>query len=206
MMRLLLALVAIVTAQTVWAHDGVIHKSDEEAAAHAAAVPAPSGLPFPVKLGGPFTLTDQNGAQRTQADPDGHKQLLFFGYANCQAICSVALPLMADVTDQLTAAGVPVTPVMITVDPERDRVDTLAEPLAQHHARFVGLTGDDSALQAAYDAYSIERSVVFEDLEYGPVYAHGSHIYLLDAEGTFLTLLPPILSADRVTEIVKAYH
>ena len=62
MMRLLLALVAIVTAQTVWVHDGVIHKSDEEAAAHAAAVPAPSGLPFPVKLGGPFTLTDQNGA------------------------------------------------------------------------------------------------------------------------------------------------
>ena len=47
--------------------------------------------------------------------------------------------------------------------------------------------------------------MVFEDPEYGPVFAHGSHIYLLDADGTLLTLLPPILSPERVVEIVAGY-
>ena len=51
-----------------------------------------AGLPF--DLGGAFQLTDQSGTPRTEVDPDGRLQLLFFGYANCQQICSAALPLM----------------------------------------------------------------------------------------------------------------
>ncbi|MEL6522637.1 MAG: SCO family protein [Pseudomonadota bacterium] len=195
-----------VLAGPVLAHDGVIHKTPEEAQAHAAAeLPAPSGLPFPVKLGGPFELTDHTGAQRSAADPDGRMQLLFFGYANCEAICSVALPLMAETTDQLKAAGLDVRPVMVTVDPERDTVEAMGPALARHHADFVGLTGTEPELNAVYDLFAVEKSVVFEDPIAGPIYAHGSHIYLLNGDGEFLTLLPPILSTERVSEIVAAY-
>lgn len=189
------------------AHDGVDHKTRAEARAHAAqdlpALGAPTALPF--DLGGAFSLTDHTGAARSEADPDGRYQLLFFGYANCPSICAVAMPLMGQVTDALAASGIPMRPVMVTVDPSRDTVETMAQPLQALHPEFVGLTGTDAELAHVYDLYRVEKELVFEDPDYGPIYAHGSHIYLLDARGKVLTLLPPILSADRVTQIVENY-
>lgn len=170
-----------------------------------AEAPAPAGLPLPLNLGGPFTLTDQHGAARTEADPQGRLQLLFFGYASCDSICSVALPQMAAIAEGLAARGVGLTPVMVTVDPARDTPPAMAEALARLHPDFVGLTGSDAALSAVWRAFAIERSVVFEDPAGGAVYAHGSLLYLLDGQGRFLTVIPPILSDDRVIDIVAGY-
>lgn len=161
--------------------------------------------PFPVDIGGPFALVDQHGQVRTQVDPEGKAQLLFFGYANCLNICSAALPLMAQVVDDLAADGIAVTPVMITVAPEQDRVETMGAPLADIHDDFVGLTGDAAALSAAYAAFSVEVEPLFEDPEYGWVYSHGSFVHLLDAEGQLLTLLPPVLDVVQATRIAKSY-
>ncbi|PWR02217.1 SCO family protein [Meridianimarinicoccus roseus] len=190
------------------AHDGVVHGSAEEAARHAAAPPdGPTGragaLPF--ALGGPFALTDQTGARRTQADPAGRMQLLFFGYANCPSICSAALPMMADIVDLMAERGVAAVPVMITVDPARDTVGSMGAPLKAIHPAFVGLTGTPEALAQARTAFGVQSEVVFTDPEHGDVFAHGSHVYLLDAAGTVLTLLPPILSAEHAADIALRY-
>ena len=99
--------------------------------------------PFPLALGGAYTLTDQYGQTRTQADPEGHAQLVFFGYINCPDICTAALPLMAGITDALAAEGITVTPVMITIAPDRDTVESMGAPLAAIHPDYIGLTGDD---------------------------------------------------------------
>lgn len=160
-------------------------------------------LPFDV--GGAYRLTDQRGAARTEADPDGRAQLLFFGYANCLQICSAALPLMADIADDLARDGLVVTPVMITVDPYRDTVEHIGAPLADLHPDFIGLTGTPQELQVAYDAFSVEIEHIFDDPEYGPVYAHGSFIYLLDSAGAVLSLLPPILSVEQAADIARRH-
>jgi protein SCO1/2 len=203
MRRAAVALLLIALAPAAWAHDGVVHATPEEAAAHAAATA--QGLPLPLNLGGPFRLTDQHGVERTEADPQGHMQILFFGYASCQEICSAALPQMADVAAGLAARGVPVTPVMITVDPVRDTLPAMKASLAKFGPGFLGLTGDRAALQAAYDLFQIETVKVFDDPASGPVYAHGSFLYLLDGQGKFLTVIPPILPDDRVIDMIAAY-
>lgn len=161
--------------------------------------------PLPFDIGGAYALVDQYGKTRSQADPDGHAQLLFFGYANCLNICSAALPLMADVVDLLATENIVVTPVMITVAPDQDRVETMGAPLAEIHPDFIGLTGDGPALQAAYNAFSVEVKPLFQDPEYGWIYAHGSFVHLLDGSGEMLTLLPPVLDVDRTAEIVRSY-
>ena len=166
---------------------------------------AQAGTPLPFDLGGTYELTDQFGNSRTQKDPDGQAQLVFFGYANCPGICSAAMPLMADVVDALAEQDIVVRPVMITVDPERDTVAAMGKPLAEFHPDFVGLTGDEAALTAAYDAFSVEISVAYVDPEYGPIYTHGGIIHLLDARGDVLTILPPILDGDAVAKIVSGY-
>lgn len=156
-------------------------------------------------LGGAFTLIDQTGAVRTQADPDGRLQLVFFGYANCQEICSAALPLMASTVEMVVAEGGALRPVMITVDPERDTPDAMAEALAVHHPDFIGLTGSAAALEAVYGAYQVEFEELFVDPFNGTVFAHGSFIYLLDPDGTVLTLLPPVLGPETMAQIIGGY-
>ena len=193
------------------AHDGVVHKNAAEARAHLEAKikPGPEDdgdvTPFPIKLGGAYKLTDQHGQTRTEADPDGRLQLVFFGYAKCQAICEVALPRMEEMADIAQTAGIGVQPVLITVDPVRDTPEAMAQELAARHPGFVGLTGTEEELAAARKLFQIERKHVFDDPQYGPIYAHGSHIYLMDGEGGFLTFIPPILSPDRGAEIIAKY-
>lgn len=167
--------------------------------------PALADSPFPLVKGGPFALVDQHGAARTQADPEGHAQLLFFGYANCPGICSAAMPLMANVVDAVARDGVALRPVMITVDPARDTVDTMTAPLAKFHRAFVGLTGPQDALDTAYAAFNVDHELAYEDPQHGLVYSHGSLIYLLDGAGDVLTVLPPVLDVRRATEITLKY-
>ncbi|WP_300036322.1 SCO family protein [uncultured Roseobacter sp.] len=171
----------------------------------ASAATGGTGTPLPFDIGGPYELTDQYGQTRTEADPDGRAQLLFFGYANCQNICSAALPVMAGVVDTLAAEGIQVTPVMITVAPDQDRVDTMGAPLAAIHPDFIGLTGTDAQLASARDAFSVEVEPLFQDPEYGWIYSHGSFVHLLDAQGDMLTLLPPVLSVGETARILRGY-
>ena len=203
-MRLAALLAAILVAAPAVAHDGVKHASPEEAAKHLQDSPNTPGFPTQA-IGGPYRLTDQRGTPRSEADPQGNHQLLFFGYASCQAICSVALPRMAAAVDLLADDGIAVTPVLITVDPARDTVEALSESAPAIHPRLVGLTGTPEALDAAYAAFQVEKKLVMEHPTDGPVYAHGSFIYLLDAQGSLETVVPPILGPERIAEIVAGY-
>lgn len=159
---------------------------------------------FPFNVGGPYALTDQTGAPRTEADPDGDFQLLFFGYANCEQICSAALPMMADIVDGIADKAV-VKPVMITVDPKQDTVENIGPALSVFHDNFVGLTGTDQELQVAYDAFSVEKEVIFVDPSGQEIFSHGSFIYLLNAAGEVLTLVPPIMDVDQAVDIITPY-
>lgn len=169
------------------------------------ALPAAAETPFPVDLGGPYSLINQHGEIRTEADPDGHAQLIFFGYANCLNICSAALPVMAQVTETLAAEGMAVTPILITIDPAQDTVETMDAPLARLHPFFIGLTGETEALTQAYDAFNVEFEKLFQDPEQGWIYSHTGFVHLMDGDGDLLTLLPPVLTADRMTAIVRKY-
>lgn len=171
----------------------------------AATPPAATGQALPLALGGPFRLTDQHGNLRTEVDPEGRLQLLFFGYAACKAICTVALPQMASLTQRLRARGIPIRPIMVTVDPERDTPDVMARTLGALDPDFLGLTGSPEALAAIYRNFAVDNSVVFTEPSGQPVYAHGSLLYVIDRKGKFLTLIPPVLSDDRAEQIIAAF-
>ena len=79
------ALILALSALPVAVHDGVKHKNAAEARAHLQSKVKPNPeddgavTPFPIKLGGAYELTDQTGAKRAEADPEGRLQLVFFG-------------------------------------------------------------------------------------------------------------------------------
>ena len=187
----------------VLAHNGVKHESNEEAVEHLQNSANTPG--FPDIKGGDFALVDHDGNKRTSQNPNGQYQLLFFGYANCKAICAVALPRMASAIDLLADKNLDVTPLLITVDPERDTVENMKDAVKRIHPEMIGLTGSETALGEAYKAFQIQKSLVYVHPEEGPVYAHGSFIYLLDGDGKFKTLLPPIVTPERIAEVTSDY-
>ncbi len=147
-------------------HDGVEHKTSEEAAPHGAATPAQAAeapplpetaaLPFPIDIEASFDLVDQSGNRRSEEDFAGKPMLIFFGYASCEAICSVALPRLAGALDILGDKAAALQPIMITVDPVNDTPEALAEAMPKIHPRLLGLTGTEAELAAARAAFQVE--------------------------------------------------
>ncbi len=210
-MRSLLAAIAVLQCLALVvsasAHDGVVYATPEEATRHAAetAAQAPNTAGFPDVVGGQYNLIDQFGNERSSKDPAGHYQIIFFGYAKCKAICSVALPRMTQAVDILAEKGVAVTPLLITVDPERDTQEAMRDAVLAIHPQLIGLTGSKDALDKAYKAFSVEKKLVHVHPEEGPIYAHGTFVYLTGPDGAFKTLMPPVLSPKRMAEIVMSY-
>jgi len=201
MHRALALIAAISMSPPVLAHDGVAHTTTVEAADHGAG-PA---LPFPVAITPRFDLIDQTGRAVSQADFAGRPMAIFFGYANCEAICSVALPSLAAALDLLGAEGAEIVPVMITVDPARDTPEAMALRLPQYHPRLIGLTGSETALAEARAVFQVDASQVAETTGGTPIYAHGSFIYLVGRDGAVKSLLPPILAPERMAELMRKY-
>ena len=208
-MRLLIGALVAFGLSPASAHDGVVHKTPAEAAAHSAApravAPVPAGLPFPVDIDVRFALTDQTGRRVTEQDFRGRPMAVFFGYANCQAICSVALPRLGEALDLLGERADAIAPLLITVDPVRDTPETMGPALAKWHPALGGLTGSEADLAAVRARFQVEAEVVYVDPDIGPVYSHGSFIYLIGAEGDLLTIVPPILGPERIAQIISAY-
>ena len=107
---------------------------------------------------------------------------------------------MAEVVDLLDEQGTEIQPILITVDPARDTPEALAKAAPKVHERLVALTGSEEALAGARKSYKVEAKQIGEDIE-GPIFAHGSFIYLLGPDGDVKSLLPPILAPDRIAEI-----
>ncbi len=188
------------------AHDASEHKVPATTASLPVALPASAGktLPFD-NIGGSFTLTDHFGKQRTDADFHGRFLLIFFGYANCESICPVGLQRMTAAFDELGAGNEKVQPVLITVDPENDTPAALAAQMPKVHPQLLGLTGTPEQIQAAMKADQIESTQVSQSADGDPVYAHGSFIYLMRPDGTFATLIPPVLGIDKMAGILRRF-
>src|SRR6187401_2978032 len=78
-------------------------------------------------IGGPFSLSDQNGKTVTDADFRGKYMLIFFGFTHCPDICPAELQVMTAALDQLGNKADKVLPIFVTVDPERDTPEVLRD-------------------------------------------------------------------------------
>ena len=145
----------------------------------------PGGGIVAASIGGPFTLVDQTGAPVTEAALKGHPSAMFFGYTFCPDVCPTTL---ADMTIWLKDLGDDADRLkvyFVTVDPERDTPDAMAEYLQAFDPRIVGLTGDRVAVDEMLAAFRVYSRKTGEDADYYLMDQTAS-VYLLDAEGRFV--------------------
>lgn len=104
-------------------------------------------------IGGPFELVDEAGVTVTDAEVLVDPSLIYFGYTFCPDVCPMDVSRNAEAVEILEGKGKRVQPVMITIDPERDTPEVLAEFTDYMHPRMVGLTGSAEQIKAASQAY-----------------------------------------------------
>jgi protein SCO1 len=88
-----------------------------------------------------FTLTDHTGKPRTLADFKGKAVVVFFGYTQCPDVCPTTMAEMASVMQKLGPLADQVQVLFITLDPERDTQELLANYVPAFDKRFIGLRG-----------------------------------------------------------------
>ena len=108
------------------------------------------------RIGGDFTLVNQDGQPTSWKDFDGKYRLVYFGYTYCPDVCPVDLQkLMAgyrllEKSDPAKAAKI--APIFISIDPDRDTPPILKTYVAAFHPKLIGLTGtSDQIAKVAHD-------------------------------------------------------
>lgn len=158
-------------------------------------------------IGGPFTLVDETGATVTDKDVITRPTLVYFGYTFCPDICPLDNARNAEAVDLLKERGVDVTPVFISIDPERDTPDVLRDFTDSLHPDMIGLTGSAEQVKAASMAYR----TYYKKQESGDEYYlmdHSTFTYLVLPEAGFVDFFrresTPAEMADRVACFVGA--
>ncbi|MCW5646250.1 MAG: SCO family protein [Sphingopyxis sp.] len=156
------------------------------------------------RIGGPFTLTDQNGNTVRDTDFAGQYRLIYFGYSFCPDICPVDLQKLMRGLAQFEKAdparGAKIAPLFITVDPARDTPEALKPFVARYHPRLLGLTGTPDQIAAVAKAYVVTYHKVDGSAPDRYLMAHSQLAFLMDPAGKPLALLPlddPSTDADE---------
>ncbi len=168
---------------------------------------AASGRGGSALVGGPFTLVDHKGDAVTDANFRGQYMLIYFGFAHCPDICPSALQVMSVALDTLGAKAEKITPIFISVDPERDKPEDMAAYVSAFHPRLIGLTGSLQQVEQAAKAYRVfYRKVDDPGSDAAYTVDHSSIIYLMGPDGLFLTHFthgtPVDVMVQRLKELV----
>jgi protein SCO1 len=102
-----------------------------------------------------FALTDHTGKPRTLADFKGKVVVVFFGFTHCPDVCPTTLAEMAGVMKALGPQADDVQVLMVTVDPERDTQQLLAEYVPAFDKRFIGLRGTPEQTAAVAKEFKV---------------------------------------------------
>lgn len=145
-------------------------------------------------IGGPFTLTDQDGKKRSDNEFKGKFRIVYFGYTMCPDICTPDMQqLMAGLTQFEKAhphLADKVQPIFITVDPVRDTPAVLKQFVSAFHPRLIGLTGSEAEIAAAAKAFAVYYQKTEGSAPDLYLMSHSQTPYLMDPDGKPLAILP----------------
>ncbi len=141
------------------------------------------------KVGGPFTLINQDGQTVTEKDFAGFYQLIFFGFTYCPDICPTELQTALEAVQELPPEQAKKFKILfISIDPKRDTPAVLKAYLNQIGPGLTGLTGSPDQIAAVAKAYKVyygkSAETAHEEQDY--LMDHSSFLYFMGPDGAFL--------------------
>ena len=135
-----------------------------------------------------FSLTNQDGEDVKPASLIGRPSMIFFGFTYCPDVCPTTLSDISGWLDDLGTEAEDLNTILITVDPDRDTVETLAEYVSYFHPQIQGWTGSDEQIAAAAEGFRATYERV-ERVDGSYTMNHTAGVFLFDATGRFVTTI-----------------
>ncbi|NVK41783.1 MAG: SCO family protein [Oceanospirillaceae bacterium] len=152
-----------------------------------------------LRLGGDFQLQSAAGPV-SLSDFRGHPVVMYIGYASCPDVCPTSLAVMAqgfrrlDMEQQARVRG-----IFVSVDPDRDSPEKLAEYSAFFHPNLVGLTGTRAQIDQVVQQYgAYYRIANLDNSALGYAVDHSSRLYLIDADGQLNEVLSHSITPEEL--------
>ena len=146
------------------------------------------------RLGGPLDLVNQDGRRLSERDFAGQYRVIYFGYTYCPDVCPTDLQKVAGALKLLErdspALAKRVTPIFVTVDPERDGPAQVKQFVRAFHPRIVGLTGTPDQIAKVEKDFAIYARKQPGSTPGSYLMDHSTAIYLFDPAGKPLAILP----------------
>lgn len=156
-------------------------------------------------IGGPFTLRATNGQTVSDQTYRGKWVLIYFGYTYCPDACPTALNNISVALEKLGADADNLQPLFVTVDPQRDTREVMAEYLKSFDSRILGLTGSKDLIDSVIKEYHLFAPREKPETE-GDDYlvSHSSYIYLMGPDGKFVNVIQGVESGDAIAAWLAA--
>ena len=155
-------------------------------------------------IGGPFELINAAGETVTDRDVITEPSILYFGYTFCPDVCPLHTARNAEAVDLLAERGLSVTPIFISVDPERDTPEVVGDFAANLHERMIGLTGTPEQVKAASAAYRTYYKAQDSGDEYYLV-DHSTFSYLVLPDQGFVEFFRRETSPEEMADAVACF-
>jgi protein SCO1/2 len=150
-----------------------------------------------------FSLTDHTGKPRTLADYKGKVVVVFFGYTQCPDVCPTTMAEMAGVMQKLGAQADQVQVLFITLDPERDTQQLLANYVPAFDKRFVGLYGTPDQTAKTAKEFKVFYSKVPGTAPGSYTIDHTAGSYVFDREGRLRLFIRHGGGADPIVHDIR---
>ena len=187
-----LIIAILATAAGVWSARLVLHKPMPEDELSATRFPVSRDVP-------PFELLDHNNRVFDNAALEQRWSFVFFGYTYCPDVCPTTLSVLNSIAQRLQDVDADIRFVMVTVDPERDTPERLAEFVTYFNGDFLGVTGSDQALEQLTRPLGIlYQRVQPEAGSESYLVDHTAAVFLFDPDGRYHAVFSPPLSAEKI--------
>jgi protein SCO1/2 len=159
----------------------------------------------------PFELVDHNNVVFDNAALEQHWSFLFFGYTYCPDVCPTTLSVLNSIAQRLQDVDTDIRFVMVTVDPERDTPERLAEFVTYFNGDFLGVTGTDQGLEQL----TRQLGILYERVQPEPgseayLMDHTAAVFLFDPDGRYHAVFSPPLSVETIVgdfrKMLQAYQ
>jgi len=153
-----------------------------------------------------FDLVAADGTAFTAKNFLGHWTLMFFGFTHCATVCPTTLGMLSKAYVDLHKNHPDLQIVLVSLDPQRDDIKTLANYTKRFHRDFIGVSGKTQELrklQSQLGIYSERRDMTNQGSG-GYQIQHSSSILLINPQGKWVGMFKYGMTPSAFTQTVNA--